>query len=284
MIKKEDYIDGEKFESIADIGFGDKYTKELSLDFNRLNNFIENFKENRLPIVYVASDPVKNFFTLIKELKIPFKLLSHNGDATFTTEDVINRPTCVLKWYGQNIDSNNNNSVSLPIGLERQHWSKKRYNIYAHKHNKIFNYSHSTNHSKNKLLYINFNPNTNKNKRGWIIPHFKDKKWAFIRMGGINGDIDKYFKDCKESYFVICPDGNGIDCHRNWEMLYMGIVPVVEKSEFHDKVYGDLPVLVVDSFKELNESLLLSKKNYYNKKYNKEKLKFSYWENIIKNG
>ena len=284
MILENEYIDGNRFEAIADLGFGDKYTKELPLDINRLTTFLNNFKENRLPIIYVDSDRVKKFFTLIKEIKIPFKLLSHNGDTTFTTEDVINRPTSVVKWYGQNIDSNNNNSMSLPIGLERPHWSKKRYNIHAHKHNKIFNYSHTPTHTKNKLLYINFNPNTNIKKRGWILPLFKNKKWVVIRMGGIRGNIDHYLQDCKESHFVMCPDGNGIDCHRNWEMLYMGVIPVLEKSNFHNKVYKDLPVLIVNSFKELNETLLLSKKNYFNKKYNKEKLNFSYWENKIKNG
>lgn len=284
MITKNEYIDGNKFESIADMGFGDKYTTEYPLDINKLIIFLNSFKEKRLPIIYIDSDRVKTFFTLIKEITTPFKLLSHNGDTTFTTEDVINRPKCVEKWYGQNIDSDNDNIVSLPIGLEREHWSKKRYKIYAHKHNKIFNYSQLKNNSKNKLLYLNFNPNTNIKKRGWIVPHFKNKEWVVIRMGGIRGNIDHYLKDCKESHFVMCPDGNGIDCHRNWEMLYMGVIPVLEKSNFHNKVYKDLPVLIVDSFKELNESLLLNKKNYYNKKYNKEKLKFSYWENIIKNG
>ena len=80
--------------------------------------------------------------------------------------------------------------------------------------------------------------------------------------------MDKYFTECKESHFVICPDGNGIDCHRNWEMLYIGVVPIIEKSYFHEKIYGDLPVLIVDSFKNINKDLLISKKNYFNGKYN----------------
>ena len=284
MIKKEDYIDGNKFESMADLGFGDKYTTQLPLDINKLIIFLKNFKEDRLPIIYVDSDRVKKFFTLIKEIKIPFKLLSHNGDTTFTPKEVLERPSCILKWYGQNIDSKNNNDIiSLPIGLERSHWSKKRYGINAHKHNKIYEYS-IKNHKKDKLLYINFNPNTNKIKRGWIIPYFNNKNWAPTRIGGIRGNIDHYLTDCIKSYFVLCPDGNGIDCHRNWEMLYMGVIPVIEKSYFHDKIYGDLPVLIVNDFKELTKELLEEKKSFYEKKYNREKLKFSYWENMIKNG
>ena len=60
MILENEYIDGNRFESIADLGFGDKYTKELPLDINRLTTFLSNFKENRLPI-----NTVKYLITLI---------------------------------------------------------------------------------------------------------------------------------------------------------------------------------------------------------------------------
>tara|TARA_R110000824_G_scaffold153082_5_gene324588 strand:- start:175 stop:1032 length:858 start_codon:yes stop_codon:yes gene_type:complete len=283
VIKKEEYIDGNKFELLGDIGFGDKYTTQLPLDIKRLTTFLDNFKESRLPLVYVDGDRVKKFFTLIKNIDLkPFKLLSHNGDATFTEEDVHNRPKCVKKWYGQNINTKNSEDIiSLPIGLERQQWAKKSHNKKGLKHDKIYQYSQK-NTEKNKLCYINFNIKTNIKKRGWILPIFKKYPWAYIRLGGWRGNLDKYFTECKESHFVICPDGNGIDCHRNWEMLYIGVVPIIEKSYFHEKIYGDLPVLIVDSFKNINKDLLISKKNYFNGKYNKEKLKFYYWENIIK--
>jgi hypothetical protein len=80
----------------------------------------------------------------------------------------------------------------------------------------------------------------------------------------------------------LCPDGNGIDCHRNWEMLYLGVVPIIEKSFFHKKIYQDLPVLIVEDFKSLSKDFLyeniIDNKNYSNL----EKLKFKYWENLIK--
>jgi len=282
MIKKEDYIDGEKFESIADIGFGDKYTKELPLDFNRLNNFIENFKEDRLPIVYVDSDRVTNFFNIIKDYEKPFILLSHNGDMGFKQSDVDNIPKCIKKWFGQNIDAVNTNEIcSLPIGLERKFWSVKSHGKHGNKHNKIEAYS-SQNLDKKYMCYLNFNTKTNKNKREWIPPYFSKYEWCYIRMGGWLGNIDNYLKECKESDFVLCPDGNGIDCHRNWEMLYIGVIPIIERSYFHEKIYGDLPVLIVDSFKDLNETLLITKKDYFKKNKNMERLKFTYWEKLIK--
>tara|TARA_R110000824_G_scaffold282940_4_gene471209 strand:- start:4480 stop:5331 length:852 start_codon:yes stop_codon:yes gene_type:complete len=282
MISKEEYIDGNKFESIADIGFGDKYTKELPLNINKLITFLNNFNSDRLPIVYVDGSRVRKFFTLIKDIKTPFKLLSHNCDTTFTEKEVKNRPQCVVKWFGQNINAiNNEDIVSLPIGLERQHWSKILYGASAYKHNKIYQFTQK-NLEKNKLCYINFNSNTNKIKRAWIVPFFKKKNWCHIRIGGKQGNFDHYLKDCLQSHYVLCPDGNGIDCHRNWEMLYIGAIPIVENSYFHQTMYENMNVLIVDNFKDLNEEFLLEKLNYFKKNKNIEKLKFSYWENIIK--
>ena len=30
--------------------------------------------------------------------------------------------------------------------------------------------------------------------------------------------------------FALSPEGNGIDCHRTWECLYLGVIPIVKKS------------------------------------------------------
>jgi hypothetical protein len=86
-------------------------------------------------------------------------------------------------------------------------------------------------------------------------------------MGGINGSLDVY----------------GIDCHRNWEILYLGRIPIVEDNYFVNEIYGDLPVIIVDDFKNINKDILLEYINHFeNFHFNNDKLKFSYWKKIIK--
>jgi hypothetical protein len=53
----------------------------------------------------------------------------------------------------------------------------------------------------------------------------------------------------RKSMFVPSPAGNGPDCHRTWEAIYLGAVPVVLKSDF----CGDekWPILVVHDWSEL---------------------------------
>lgn len=50
----------------------------------------------------------------------------------------------------------------------------------------------------------------------------------------------------RKTLFVPSPAGNGLDCHRTWEAMYLGAVPVVLEKDF----CGDVswPVLVVPSW------------------------------------
>lgn len=50
-----------------------------------------------------------------------------------------------------------------------------------------------------------------------------------------------------KSMFVISPPGNGPDCHRTWEAVCLGAVPVVLASHWPFSA-DDLPVLVVDDW------------------------------------
>ena len=50
-----------------------------------------------------------------------------------------------------------------------------------------------------------------------------------------------------KSQFVLSPPGNGADCHRTWEAIYLGAIPIVHK-DFWPFSHLDLPVLVVDDW------------------------------------
>lgn len=78
------------------------------------------------------------------------------------------------------------------------------------------------------------------------------------------------------SKFVFSPRGNGIDCHRTCEALYLGAIPIV-KTSFLDLIYEGLPVLIVQNWDEVDEDFL--KKAYHNVKSqraNLERLDASY--------
>ena len=53
------------------------------------------------------------------------------------------------------------------------------------------------------------------------------------------------------SKFVLSPPGNGIDCHRTWEAIYLGAVPVTLSDFSPHGLFSGMPVLVIDSFEEI---------------------------------
>ena len=50
--------------------------------------------------------------------------------------------------------------------------------------------------------------------------------------------------------FVVSPPGNGLDCHRTWEVLALGSIPIVMTSRF-DALFAQLPVIIVSDWHEL---------------------------------
>jgi len=55
-----------------------------------------------------------------------------------------------------------------------------------------------------------------------------------------------------QSQFVLSPPGNGADCHRTWEAIYLGAIPIVHKS-FWPFNHLPLPVLIVESWFDVPE-------------------------------
>ena len=85
----------------------------------------------------------------------------------------------------------------------------------------------------------------------------------------------------KKFTFVLSPFGNGMDCHRTWEALSLGSIPIIKGNGF-SKMFEDLPVLVVDNWEQITEELLHQTIELFKtKQFNYEKLKLSYWKNMI---
>ena len=64
-----------------------------------------------------------------------------------------------------------------------------------------------------KLLYVNHNDNSHEDRVG-LKDMFRD--WATVQDKRI--DYFTFLSDLADHKFVLCPRGNAIDCHRNWEV------------------------------------------------------------------
>ena len=95
--------------------------------------------------------------------------------------------------------------------------------------------------------------------------------------------VNLYLEHSKYQFWF-SPEGNGIDCHRTWESLYMGSIPIVLNSTLVHAIYHDMPVLIVEDFSQVTELFLLqqlhTKFNSLNK-FNRHKLVRAYWYKLI---
>jgi hypothetical protein len=124
---------------------------------------------------------------------------------------------------------------------------------------------------------------------------FMETKYGYDRKDAIN-EIDKelifyetnkisrketWLNQCNYS-FVISPHGNGLDCHRTWEALCLGSIPIVKKSNISD-LFDDLPVLIIDNWFDIKEDLLIKTiHDFKNKQFNYDKLLLKYWIDKMK--
>jgi len=58
--------------------------------------------------------------------------------------------------------------------------------------------------------------------------------------------------------FVMSAAGSGLDCHRTWELLYLGNI-VITKTSSLDRLYDGLPVVIVRDWNEVSDRKNLAK-------------------------
>ena len=84
-----------------------------------------------------------------------------------------------------------------------------------------------------------------------------------------------------EYAFVLSPEGEGMDCHRTWEALCLGCIPIMISTSLNDMFEG-LPVLIVQSWSDVTAELLEKTIfEYSRKEFSKDKLLLKYWQDEI---
>ena len=263
-----DYITGEKFKTIADYQYapgvknGEDYDNlQNSLDINKLKDF---------DIIYTHTFYVKQLFDVISRVDKKLIIITHNSDQNIDDSYIV--PDNVVRWFAQNVNVISPKIESIPIGLENNRWflSERKKEKMAEKYYK------ERMHMKN-LVYINHNVANNPVQRGGIYELFQGKGWATIKDGRNGHAFDNYLDNVYNHKYMICPEGNGMDTHRTWECLYMGTIPI-EKRNINNAFHADMPILLVDDWKEITEKYLLEIWPVLFCNRNKKKLNFEYWK------
>jgi len=170
-----------------------------------------------------------------------------NNEDTPITEDIHSHiPPNVLAIFAANAIGFGNKVHPFPYGLQRKLYP---VDVRLDKMQTALN----SDPKPTKLLYINHAEHTNISERGNIREMFANKSFATISP---RVDYPEYCRMIQDHKFMICPEGNAVDCHRNWEVLLLKRVPIMKRNAYLEECYKDYPILWVDDYADVNKTLL----------------------------
>lgn len=221
-------------------------------------------------VVFVNSDRFDQLdFDLFPNLKV---VIAGYSDHNFYHKPKV--PNNIELLLLQNCAVTDNIIKTLPIGLENKRTG--RYSSLRH-----FSQCISKEVLNPKILVPPMS-DTNPIRRAVIkdaekFPEIFDVKIQYLHE-------KEYFDLIKKYQFLLCLEGNGFENHRIWESLYLGIFPVMLKSDWSLSLdYLKLPILLVDEISEITREML-QKFWQTNLDFNpefKSELWMGYWKDLI---
>lgn len=186
---------------------------------------IEKFKTLDRPLrvgLYTHTMDCFVFF-LINQFPDEFRyhIYLHNTDNIWYGNHYVLEDCRIQRIYAQNPMSLDDKTFLLPIGIANPMFPHgdmdTLYRVYSETYYK----------EKSKNLYINLNT---------ITYQYRSKAYKIFakeRFGTIQAPLpyEEYLRELAKHRFCLCIRGNGIDTHRFWECLYLGVVPVIVNNK-----------------------------------------------------
>lgn len=272
------FISGELIQESAEISFCTQINDIISqqvintpVKLVKIDEFNKTDIKKYKKIFVYTHDIIPFLKKFYNNLENETTLITHNSDNGIDDRflEILDSDK-IKKWYTQNLYTKHSKLRSLPIGIANKQWT--------HGNQIVINKIKNINLPKKTLVYKNFNLHTNFEKRRYVDQVTSQNG---IPMAG-SKEYEKYLTDVADSFFVLCPPGNGVDCHRIWECLALGSIPVVEKNIAFEQ-FKHLPILFINDWKSVTLNFLEKNLSYTNKfSEHIPELYISYWNKIIK--
>jgi hypothetical protein len=253
----------------------------------QMTKFCNDFHNNET-VIFCKIDFILEEFRRIEKKKNKCVLIIANGDVTFNDNLFSRCPENVTHIFSTNTNCNSDKVTPLPIGVEidmlptRPGHGNINEGIF-HKKKYLLNPELITTDKHINKLISNFRVGTN--------PTFRSQ---IKKICEESNHIDHYneisfedFASHVKSYLgVVSPRGNGIECIRTYETLYLGGVPIVVGSaqDYHliyEKIYKNLPVVFISDQEKLYDFNFMSSEIKKVQKNSRDSLEYGYWVELI---
>ena len=196
----------------------------------------------------------------------------------FTDSTFNHIPDNVQHWFLTNNMVNDDPRIEgIPFGVNSVDGMKSV--------NSIFNLAKKIEEGKIKRddwMYVNFQFYTP--ERLDLYVHYENFTNKDVSTCEHDIKYEDYLKRLASHKFCLCPNGNGVDCYRTWECLYLGCVPIIQlhpgTSYLADK---NLPIVMSHSLFNIGKLNLRPLLTHVQTSdgISMEAAKLSYWKNKI---
>ena len=283
-------------------------TSSWCYDIQYLDEMINGNKMFDYMSIYLCTDVLPHFVEhILPRITNLFYLISGDSDATVPKGmidiwhnprelleekclEILNHPK-LIKWWAQNCILNHDKIAQLPIGLDyhtisndpNKNWRTPGEGTTPNDQENILidiiSNSRPFYEKVRKKIYVNFSVNlNNSNCPRTIAINNIPTELLHIDIGFKHRT--EVWKTYSQFAFILSPYGGGLDCHRTWEILCLGSIPIVKsfRSNGVNDMFDDLPVLIVNEWNEITEQLLNDTiEKFKNTVFNYDKLTLSYW-------
>ena len=259
--------------------------------------YLDTMHQSENMSIYVCTHLLTYFVSsILPKITMPFYLVSGDSDFDVQKEGLspelftkLVESTYLIKWFAQNItDPPAPKVFQMPIGLDYHtisndpnHWWKMhdQGSKPVEQESILINLRQSMKPFDERTCKIFSNVHHNLDRygdRGSAISALYNQPDLIENAATFLSRSQTWEKMCNCS-FVLSPFGNGYDCHRTWEALCLGAIPIVRAKQFKS-LFADLPVLNVDEWSDVTPELLQNTlREFKQRTFNYEKLTLKYW-------
>jgi len=252
-LQEEDFVTGERFAEFGDVAFFKReyvddypsvrlHTKHLVFVDEPIDETIKEVVGSG-KVFFIKPDWldsfIKDFLPLVNH---EFVLLTHMSDLGAGTMEALLTNSKMRRWYGCNMRPTIK-TKSVPLGLE---------NVDMWQRTNVTQLVRARTNRKSKMLYVYFNINSNIRIRTEAVKQLNGNGFKMQKRD----EWSEYIDELSRYKFCASPEGNGIDTHRMWECLYLGVIPIVIKTPELYSWYSDLPILWITSFEQVTRNFL----------------------------
>ena len=253
-------IQGEKFQDLCETQISKMEHKQFESNVHSID--IDNFDFtdfNNSELVYCNVSLINErkpklaeskLYEKLKLFKNPFKLILHNADDSFEKEHLkyFDIPNC-KQIFTQNVNVLDSRVEFLPIGIANHFWkwgdAEKVIDVILEDIEKV------------DLVYAHF---TERDNRVDCYDNVKRQGIPIVK----SMEYKDYLRKLKTYKYCVSPEGNGIDCYRTWEALYMKTIPICKRSILVEEFAKTFPIYIVDDWKDLSVKDLEKQYNTFN--------------------